>query len=1296
MTAIMAADTYAFDTETTGVEVRSDVIIGMSFTIKVKKDSYRSWYFKPSPEMPVRELLKKFEPAFLDGQKLCIMHNAKFDLQMLQMAGTRVYNKLCCTKVMAWIIDENRIGRLNLKGKDSITYDLFGVMLETYKESSLSGSLFGKDEELYGCDDTLYTHKLYERLLPDLEKQGLTKLFWEVEMQILPIVIDMELRGMYLDVPTLYALEKTLLEKHDAIAQDFYTKAGRRINIGSTEQLSAFFFDELKWEPKPGMERGKNGLYPTGEAILSKYAENDHLELAQLVLDYRGVLKLLQTYVRPLTKLAVSDPKSRIHSTINQTGTVTGRFCVSADTSVTCSHGVFPITEVKVGDAVLTHEGRFRRVLNVIYKGEERMWRVRTSRNHNIRCTMNHRFLTPEGWKSLREIHFNDKVKVLEGSELVYDTLSWFMPSDVEAVWDLEVEEDHSYVGNGFVNHNSSSAPNLQNCFDDKTEILTDSGWKLFKDLDRTESVKAFNKEDESFRWEKPTAYVCRAFSGDLVSIQGAAVDLVMTKEHNCLIQNNCGEWEETAADAFPLSLNHSHMVPYIDLEYAVLELHPIRTAALYKHNVSYSGNVYCVTVPSGYIVVRRNGKISLTGNCPREKGTIKCAFKSPSGKTLIVADECVAEGTKIATSTGVQTIESITQGTQVVQEDGSYRTVLRVAQSGIKPCLLMTTKCGYSLAATKDHKIRVINQHGDYVWKLLGQVSSGDFVAISSNWLRGGSSPLPDIQFTHHNNKGISTPGLTTTEFARFCGFITGNGTMPERCGYVGWVVCDKDKDVDAELANFFTQVFSRSFSTSAYRGVIEHKVSSTPLVCWLKELGVAKDRIPGFVWTGGPAIAGAWLSGLFDSDGCCTLGLDGRVSFCSSRQSLVYDVQDLLLGLGIPSSARKQKQTEFCTDGKPHYKDGKVHFAWHLSVNSTGLQAFKDKVGFKAARKAARLDELLQSKTKVNPKSGGLPNQQERVKSLTKEGILTGEPRRLLNNTFVRNTPITPVVLSKVKGLTEGNLFRYDLIENGVIFLPVVSVEDIGMKNTFDLEIEDSHTFLSNGFITHNSQLELRIMAHLSQDPTMLNIYRTGGDLHQTTQDAIGCKERNVAKGVNFGLIYQMGPQTFQANLWRTSRIALSIKECQKFSDAFFSKYPAVREYHEKISDFLRRHKYVKSLTGRRRHLVDEMKANYGSALRQAINFTVQGLGADIVKIAMRNFQRELLKKRVENSLWEEVFMVMQVHDEIVIEAPLEIAQEASALLKHCMETAVTLSIPLIAEPKIAGPDGSWEDCK
>ena len=169
-----------------------------------------------------------------------------------------------------------------------------------------------------------------------------------------------------------------------------------------------------------------------------------------------------------------------------------------------------------------------------------------------------------------------------------------------------------------------------------------------------------------------------------------------------------------------------------------------------------------------------------------------------------------------------------------------------------------------------------------------------------------------------------------------------------------------------------------------------------------------------------------------------------------------------------------------------------------------------------------------------------------------------------------------------------------------------------------------------------------------------------------------------------------------TFQSTLWAKAGIVISIDDCKKFERAFFSKYPAIKTYHEKVNEFLRKHKYVRSLTGRRRHLADEMKRDFGSALRQAINFTVQGLGADIIKIAMRNFHREIVKKRLENNLWEDVYMLMQVHDEIVVEAPVSLAQEAADLLKHSMENAVKLSIPLIAEPKIAGPCGSWEDCK
>ena len=1019
--ALLGSNAYAFDLETTGLDKFNDVIIGAAFTVKQKK-VYKSWYFKPDPGCSMDDFFKPFESVFLDHNKLAIFHNAKFDLSMLRVAGIKFFNKISDTMILAWIIDENRTGsgRLKLKGKGSLTHELFGVELATYAQSSLSGSLFGKDEATYACHDTEYTYKCHEALLPELKKQGLEKLYWELEMEIIPIVMDMELRGMYLDVHTLWKLDKELVAKHDEIQAEFYAKAGRRMNIGSTEQLSAFFFDELKWEPQPGMERGKNGLYPTDESVLSKYAVEGK-ELAQLVLDYRGTLKMLQTYVRPFVKLATSNSNSRIYGSLHQTGTVTGRFCVSKDTKVDTLKGVVPICKIKKGDLVLTHTMKYQEVLNVIYKGEERMWNVYTNSGKTIRCTMNHMFLTPEGWKSLRDIRFGGTISVFGGLEhgVVEDAISWFGPSDVEGVWDIEVNEDHSYVGNGIVNHNSSSDPNLQNCFDPLTEILTDSGWCFIKDVNEKTKVAQFDKVTNEVSFVEPIGLVSVPFSGELVTISNYSTDLRMTPEHNCLVcHNDDNVFSDIPASEYPIGA--------YQLNAAVLDR---KSEVL----TGMSENFLMLVVATQARGIRQGDIIS---------------YKTYSEKDL--------EGiTKLLDANLVPYIVSLITETPVVKVDAKDPLVSRL--------------------------IAFLGESNEFPWWFvtLPKNLREAFCTVVLRWFGGCSG--------------------WKTKYA---------SKSPSNCGLV-----------------------QALFSLSGMSSTVSHDVES----------------------------------GLY------------YVTVSNSTRSKVSE-EDI--------------------GTVPH--TGMVHC---VTVPS----------GYVVVRRNGKVSI-----------TGNCP----RKKGTIKQAFKSPPGKTLL--------------------------------------------------------------------VCDYSQLELRIIAHMSQDPTMLEVYRNGGDIHKTTQEALGCSERAPAKGANFGFIYGMSARTFQANLWRQARVALPLQECFSFEAAFFKKYSGIKEYHESVENFLRKHRYVKTLTGRRRHLTDELKANYGSALRQAINFTVQGLGSDIIKIAMRNFQRALVAKRVEDPRWEEVFMVMQVHDELVLEAPLCLSEDVRDLLKYHMENAVKLSIPLIAEPAIAGQDGSWEDCK
>ena len=131
----------------------------------------------------------------------------------------------------------------------------------------------------------------------------------------------------------------------------------------------------------------------------------------------------------------------------------------------------------------------------------------------------------------------------------------------------------------------------------------------------------------------------------------------------------------------------------------------------------------------------------------------------------------------------------------------------------------------------------------------------------------------------------------------------------------------------------------------------------------------------------------------------------------------------------------------------------------------------------------------------------------------------------------------------------------------------------------------------------------------------------------------------------------------------------------------------------YHSTVEIQLQAKGWVPTLLGRRRRLHELMEKNYNQALRMAINSTIQGSAADIVKVAMRNFDREKKKHCLSDPRWFGVKLLIQVHDELMVEAPDEVIDEALAVLKDSMENAVKLSLPLVASPNTGN---NWDECK
>jgi DNA polymerase I len=222
--------------------------------------------------------------------------------------------------------------------------------------------------------------------------------------------------------------------------------------------------------------------------------------------------------------------------------------------------------------------------------------------------------------------------------------------------------------------------------------------------------------------------------------------------------------------------------------------------------------------------------------------------------------------------------------------------------------------------------------------------------------------------------------------------------------------------------------------------------------------------------------------------------------------------------------------------------------------------------------------------------------------------------------------------------------------------------------------------------------SQLELRILAHITRDPVMLEAYRTGEDIHAKTarlvfgakSDAEIKEKRRLAKIVNFGVAYAV--EAFGL----ASRVGLSRTEARKVIDDYYETYKGVRKYMDDTPELARQQGWVASLYGRRRYFPSINDRNYtvrSRAEREAINMPIQGTASDIVKIAMLKVHRALAAEGVKAQ------MIMQVHDELLFEAPDGEVEKACELIKREMESAAELDVPLIVE---TGVGDNWMAAK
>ena len=328
---------FAFDTETTSVNVMDAELVGISFAI----DNHEAWYVPiPADQVKAREIVEMLRPILENEAVEKIAQNAKFDYSMLKRYGVEVSDPLFDTMIAHYLLQPEMqhnmdyLSEVYLKYRPIPTSDLINT-----KAKKSSESLFDFDEEekpqtmrevpvdkvmQYCCEDSDVTLQLYKVFKNELKKEKLEKLFYEIEMPLVKVLADMELTGVRIDVAALKESEGILNQELKNIEARITELAGHPFNPLSPKAVGTVLFDEMKLDPKA--KKTKSGQYTTSEEVLQKL--RDKSPIIDEILNYRGVKKLLSTYIEALPQ-EINHRTGRIHAQFNQTVTATGRLSSS-------------------------------------------------------------------------------------------------------------------------------------------------------------------------------------------------------------------------------------------------------------------------------------------------------------------------------------------------------------------------------------------------------------------------------------------------------------------------------------------------------------------------------------------------------------------------------------------------------------------------------------------------------------------------------------------------------------------------------------------------------------------------------------------------------------------------------------------------------------------------------------------------------------------------------------------------------------------------------------------------------
>jgi len=540
--------------------------------------------------------------------------------------------------------------------------------------------------------------------------------------------------------------------------------------------------------------------------------------------------------------------------------------------------------------------------------------------------------------------------------------------------------------------------------------------------------------------------------------------------------------------------------------------------------------------------------------------------------KDTALIHKCLTADTLVITKSGIKRLSELKSKSRILTDEG-YCKVEGVYKNGKQIVYEVDTDAGYMIRGTAEHKLFVVNDNGEFIWREIGALKSGDWAVMKPNaQISGGNNRIPAFKYRGKVplNSGcfkaqeINLPKSLTCELAELIGIYIGDGSNHK--DGIRFSVGKNDEEMTRAIKKLTETAFNRSTTISKNpSGVYEVSILSVIVKQWFEFLGITKPSsrktyIPEMIFKASEDIICAFLRGLFSTDGC--VRKNGHITLSTSSKALSEGLQSLLFYVGIPTCRRYFKSTD----------------SYQVSIcTKEGFIAFKDKVGFLLKRQRARLAAV--SSVDIFKRGETIPNQRILIKQWY-EGLKSIQERYEARAYFdgIINRPsddLREISRQKVISLKMKNAvcpeFLKTLLNKNYFFTTISGISPLGIMDTYDITVSDRHTYVANGFITHNSgggtgfsfsrlrpkNSSVRSTGGVSSGPvSFMKVFNAA--TQAVKQGGCVAPSTRVATGKGLIEIRELGPANAAPDSWHKYNphpVAVATDKGRSISDEFYN---------------------------------------------------------------------------------------------------------------------------------------------